>query len=137
MGSGGHSRSANDTVPQPRFVLASANPHKVAEIRAIIGASLPGVRLDPRPPGLADVSEDAETLVGNARLKASAVMRATISPAIADDTGLFVDALGGAPGVRTARFAGDGATDAQNRAKLLADIRACRRRLNFAHSVQA
>ena len=80
--------------------------------------------------GLPDVVEDAETLVGNARLKAIAVCDATGLPALADDTGLEVDALHGAPGVRTARFAGDHATDADNRQKMLAELdgksRSCR-----------
>jgi XTP/dITP diphosphohydrolase len=68
---------------------------------------------------VADVVEDADTLEGNARLKAEALVRATGFPAVADDTGLFVEALGGAPGVWSARYAGEQATYAQNRAKLL------------------
>jgi XTP/dITP diphosphohydrolase len=86
--------------------------------------------LQPRPAGLADVVEDADTLVGNARLKAVAVCAATGMPALADDTGLEVDALDGAPGVRTARFAGEHATDADNRQKMLQEVsgkeRTCR-----------
>jgi XTP/dITP diphosphohydrolase len=76
-----------------------------------------------------DVVEDADTLEGNARLKAAAVAAATGRPAIADDTGLEVVALDGAPGVLAARFAGEDATYAANRAKLLAalDGRADRR----------
>jgi XTP/dITP diphosphohydrolase len=80
------------------------------------------VDLVPRPSNLADVVEDADTLEGNARLKATAVCIATELPALADDTGLEVDALDGAPGVITARFAGEGATDAQNRHKMLVDL---------------
>ena len=80
------------------------------------------IDLQPRPEGLADVVEDADTLVGNARLKAVAVCNATGLPALADDTGLEVDALHGAPGVRTARFAGEQATDADNRAKMLREL---------------
>lgn len=80
------------------------------------------VDLVPRPSDLADVVEDADTLEGNARLKAVAVCVATELPALADDTGLEVDALDGAPGVITARFAGLGATDAQNRQKILVDL---------------
>ena len=80
------------------------------------------VDLVPRPSDLADVVEDADTLEGNARLKAVAVCVATELPALADDTGLEVDALDGAPGVITARFAGVGATDAQNRQKMLVDL---------------
>jgi XTP/dITP diphosphohydrolase len=100
-----------------RLVCASANPDKVAEIRAVLGAL--GIELLPRPDGVPDVVEDAPTLEGNARLKAVALCDATGQPAIADDTGLEVDALGGAPGVFSARFAGDDATYADNVIKLL------------------
>ena len=102
-----------------RVVCASANPHKVAEISELVFGI---VDLQPRPTQLADVVEDADTLVGNARLKALAVCLSTGLPALADDTGLEVDALNGAPGVMTARFAGVGATDTQNRAKLLREL---------------
>ncbi len=97
-------------------VCASANPDKVAEIVAIVG-DLVELRL--RPHDIADVVEDAETLEGNARLKAAAIAAATDLPALADDTGLFVDALDGQPGVRSARYAGEGCTYSDNRAKLL------------------
>ena len=80
------------------------------------------VDLVPRPSDLADVVEDADSLEGNARLKAIAVCVATGLPALADDTGLEVDVLDGAPGVITARFAGEGATDAQNRQKMLSEL---------------
>ena len=110
-----------------RAVCASANPHKVAEIFDLMGGV---IDLQPRPADLADVVEDADTLVGNARLKAVAVCIATGFPALADDTGLEVDALNGEPGVRTARFAGEQATDADNRAKILRELsgktRTCR-----------
>ena len=110
-----------------RAVCASANTHKVAEIFDLMGGV---VDLQPRPGDLADVVEDADTLVGNARLKAVAVCNSTGLPALADDTGLEVDALNGAPGVRTARFAGEHATDADNRAKMLRELsgktRSCR-----------
>lgn len=99
-----------------RVVCASANPHKVAEIFELMNGV---VELLPRPGDIADVEESADTLVGNARLKASAICNATGLPALADDTGLEVDALDGAPGVRTARFAGENATDADNRSKML------------------
>ena len=102
-----------------RVACASANPHKVAEIIDLMGGV---VDLVPRPQHLADVVEDADTLLGNARLKAVAVCAATQLPALADDTGLEVDALDGAPGVITARFAGEGATDAQNRQKMLLEL---------------
>ena len=99
-----------------RVVCASANPHKVAEIYDLVGGV---IELAPRPKDLSDVAETETTLIGNARLKAIAVGRATNQPALADDTGLEVDALNGQPGVFTARFAGPGATDEQNRRKLL------------------
>ena len=102
-----------------RVVCASANPHKVAEINDLMAGI---VDLQPRPHDLADVDESDDTLVGNARLKARAVCDATGLPALADDTGLEVTALGGAPGVRTARFAGEPPNDANNRAKLLRDL---------------
>jgi XTP/dITP diphosphohydrolase len=69
-----------------------------------------------------DVVEDARTFEGNAAKKARWAARTTGLPALADDSGLEVDALGGAPGVRTRRYAGDGATDAANNAKLLAAL---------------
>lgn len=99
-----------------RLVCASANPHKVAEIAAILDGL---VELVPRPDGVGDVVEDAGTLEGNARLKANAICAATGLAALADDTGLFVDALDGDPGVETAYFAGPRATDAENRSELL------------------
>jgi XTP/dITP diphosphohydrolase len=102
-----------------RLVCASANPDKVAEIATILG---PDVELLPRPGDVPDVVEDADTLEGNARLKATAIATATGEPALADDTGLEVAALGGAPGVYAARYSGPGATYAGNRAKLLAEL---------------
>jgi XTP/dITP diphosphohydrolase len=102
-----------------KLVCASANPDKVAEIAAILG---PGVELAPRPSEVPDVVEDADSLEGNARLKATAIAAASGDPALADDTGLEVVALGGAPGVYAARYAGERATYADNRAKLLAEL---------------
>ena len=99
-------------------MLASANPDKVKEIVAVLSAALP-VELLPRPDGVPDVVEDADTLVGNARLKARALVEATGMAAVADDTGLEVDALDGAPGVYSARYAGTNATYADNVAALL------------------
>jgi len=101
---------------RPRLVCSSANPDKVAEIEAILRDV---VDLVPRPPDVPDVEEDADTLEGNARLKAAAIAAAAGEAAVADDTGLEVAALDGRPGVRTARYAGEGATYADNRAKLL------------------
>ena len=98
------------------LVCASANPQKVAEIEALLAGS---VTLIPRPVAVPDVVEDADTLAGNARLKALAIVQAAGLPAVADDTGLEVAALDGAPGVHSARYAGTGATYGANRRKLL------------------
>lgn len=103
----------------PRLVCASANPDKVAEIEAILRDV---VELIPRPADVADVVENADTLEGNARLKAVAICDATRLAAVADDTGLEVEALGGAPGVHSARWAGEACTYADNRAKLLREL---------------
>lgn len=103
-----------------QLVCASANPDKVLEIAAILDGV---VQLVPRPADVPEVVEDADSLIGNARLKAAAICAATGLPAVSDDTGLFVDALHGAPGVYAARFAGDDATYADNRIKLLAELR--------------
>jgi XTP/dITP diphosphohydrolase len=100
-----------------RIVCASANPRKVEEIARLMPRR---VELLPRPDGLGDVDETAPTLVGNAIIKAVEVANHAEAWAIADDTGLEVEALGGEPGVRSARYAGEPADDAANRAKLLA-----------------
>jgi len=102
-----------------QLVCASANPDKVAEIEQLLAGL---VELLPRPSEVPDVVEDADTLVGNARLKAAAIVAATGLPAVADDTGLEVDALDGAPGVHSARYAGDDCSYAANRAKLLSEL---------------
>jgi XTP/dITP diphosphohydrolase len=105
------------------FVLASNNPDKAAEIRAILGDALPGIVLRPRPVDVAEVEETGDTLEANARLKAAAIASATLLPAVADDTGLEVLALDGAPGVYSSRYAGESATYADNVAKLLGALR--------------
>jgi XTP/dITP diphosphohydrolase len=101
------------------LVVASANPDKVVEIRDILREVLPDAELRPRPDHVGEVDETGDTLEENARLKAAAVSAATGLPAVADDTGLEVAALDGAPGVDTARYAGPDATYGQNVAKLL------------------
>ena len=103
------------------LVVASANPDKAAEIAAILG-SVPGLRLHPRPADVPDVEETGATLVENARLKAVALMEATGMAAVSDDTGLEIDALGGAPGVYSARYSGEHATYAENVSKVLAEL---------------
>lgn len=102
-----------------QLVCASANPDKVAEIQRLLDGV---VELLPRPTHVPDVVEDAGSLLGNARLKATALCAATGMPAVADDTGLEVDALDGAPGVDAAHYAGEGCTYAENRSKLLAEM---------------
>ncbi|MBC8365438.1 MAG: RdgB/HAM1 family non-canonical purine NTP pyrophosphatase [Actinobacteria bacterium] len=99
-----------------RLVAATANPHKLEEIARVLGDSF---ELLPRPADLGDVVEDGETLLDNARLKAVAACTTGGAAAVADDTGLEVDALGGAPGVHSARFAGVNATYADNVDRLL------------------
>jgi XTP/dITP diphosphohydrolase len=105
-----------------RFVLATANPDKAREIVTFLAQAAPSIDLEGRPADVPDVDEVGDTLEDNARMKAVALCAATDLPAIADDTGLHVDALGGAPGVHTARYAGTDATYADNVAKLLDDL---------------
>jgi XTP/dITP diphosphohydrolase len=102
-----------------RFVLATANPDKAREIAAVLADAGLDIELLPRPADVPDVDETGRTFEANARLKAQALCRATGLPAISDDTGLEVDALDGAPGVWSARFAGDDATYEDNVALLL------------------
>ncbi len=117
-----------------RLVLATANPDKAAEIAQILS----GVDLVPRPRWVGEVEETGTTLEANAALKAMALVAATGEAAVADDTGLEVTALGGAPGVWSARFAGPGATYADNVARLLGELegvedrRACFRTVALA-----
>ena len=99
-----------------RVVMASANPDKVEEISLMMRDV---VEIVPRPDTVGDVVEEADTLEGNARLKAIAIASATGLPAMADDTGLEIDYLDGAPGVHTARFAGENASYQDNVAKTL------------------
>jgi XTP/dITP diphosphohydrolase len=103
----------------PQLVCASANSDKVAEISELLAGV---VDLLPRPPEVPDVVEHADTLMGNARLKAIAIVNATGLPAVADDTGLEVTALDGAPGVHTGRYAGEGCSYADNRCKMLNEL---------------
>jgi XTP/dITP diphosphohydrolase len=113
----------------PRIVLATGNAHKVAELRAILEPLLPGVELVPHA-GPSPV-EDGDTFLANALIKARAAAQATGLPALADDSGIAVDALGGAPGIHSARFSGTGRDD-DNRALLLERLRgATDRRAQF------
>ena len=101
-----------------RLVLATANPDKAREIAGLLA----GFELVPRPDEVGEVEESEDTLEGNARLKAAAVAAVAGEPAVADDTGLEVDALGGRPGVYAARYAGEHATYADNVEKLLGEL---------------
>ena len=102
-------------------VVASKNPDKVADVEGVLADLVPPVIVIPGH-NWADIEETEDTLEGNALLKARAVCLATGHAAVADDTGLEVDALGGAPGVQTARFAGPDATYSDNVDKLLEDL---------------
>ncbi len=102
-------------------VIGSKNPDKVAEVREVLA----GLGVEVAEAGdWPDVDETEDTLEGNALLKARAVAAATGRAALADDTGLEVAALDGAPGVRSARYSGEGATYASNRAKLRRELAA-------------
>ena len=102
-----------------RIVCASANPHKVEELARLLPS---WVELVARPSDIGDIDEDAPTLEGNAIIKAVEIANHASEWAISDDTGLEVEALNGAPGVRSARFAGEHATDAENRVLLLTKL---------------
>ena len=103
-------------------VVASKNADKIAEIEAVLAGLDPPITVIPGHRWL-DVDETEDTLAGNALLKARAVVAATGHAAVADDTGLEVAALGGAPGVHTARYAGPEATYDDNVDKMLAEMR--------------
>jgi XTP/dITP diphosphohydrolase len=102
-----------------RLVLATQNPGKVDEIRALLSDLPVALRPATEIATAIEVVEDAGTLSGNAQKKAEAYHRHTGDPALADDTGLEVDALDGRPGVETARFAGPDATPTDNMRQLL------------------
>lgn len=104
-----------------RLVVATRNPDKVREVRAILADLAPGVEVLPAG-DWPEVAETGLTLADNALLKARAAAAASGLPALADDTGLEVDALHGAPGVHSARFAGPEGDYAANRAALLAAL---------------
>lgn len=106
-----------------KLVLATANPNKVKEMRDILsGLGIDVLTLADFPP-MDEVNETGDTLEANALLKADAVYRHTGLPSLADDTGLEVDALGGRPGVYSARYAGPNASYEDNVAKLLGDLK--------------
>ena len=100
------------------FFLASRNAHKTREFAQILGAefTLQDLRIHPE---IGEVTENGATFAENARLKAVAISRQVPGLVLADDSGLEVDSFGGAPGIYSARYAGEGATDETNRQKLL------------------
>jgi len=106
-------------MPPDVLVLASRNAKKVRELAEILAPV--GVRVRPVSdyPGVSEVEETGSSFEENAALKACAVRQATGLAALADDSGLVVDALGGEPGIRSARYAGPGADDAANNRLLL------------------
>ena len=107
---------------RPRLLVATRSLHKLGELRELL--DLPRAELvDLDDVGVeGDVEETGSTFAANARLKARAAFRATGLPTLADDSGIEVDALDGGPGVRTRRYAGENATDADNNAKLLREL---------------
>ncbi len=126
--------------PIAELVVASGNPKKLAEIAAVLGPAMPRLRLVPLPDAerplvraIPEPEETADTFAGNAHLKAAAYAQALGRPCLADDSGLVVDALGGNPGVLSARYAAAefpgrwaGMTraerDAANNARLLREL---------------
>ena len=99
-----------------KFLLATSNPGKVREVEAILAGS--GIEIEVVPAWLGDI-ESGTTYLENALIKAGSLLRLTERPVLAEDSGIEVDALGGLPGIHSARFSGHAATDASNNAKLL------------------
>ncbi|MFI2752867.1 RdgB/HAM1 family non-canonical purine NTP pyrophosphatase [Cellulomonas sp. P22] len=110
----------------PRLVLATHNAHKIVELRAILAPALPGLHpeavVGARDVGAPEPVEDGVTFAENALLKARALAAFTGLPAVADDSGLAVDVLGGAPGIFSARWAGRHGDDQANLDLLLAQL---------------
>jgi XTP/dITP diphosphohydrolase len=102
------------------LVLASRNPHKLAEMRRLFEPA--GITIENLPPELELPPEDALTFADNALPKALAAAAATGRPSIADDSGIEAAELNGGPGVRSARFAGAEATDEENLVKFIAEV---------------
>jgi XTP/dITP diphosphohydrolase len=100
------------------LLLATRNPHKLRELRE----ALPGIEIDPLPDDVELPPETGQTFAQNAVIKARAAQSATGRAAIADDSGIVGYGLGGRPGVRSARYAGENAGDEENLAKLLSEV---------------
>jgi XTP/dITP diphosphohydrolase len=105
-------------VTRQALVLATGNRHKLAEMEEL----LPSVTLEPLPPGFEMPSEDGDSFAANALIKARAANAATGEVTIADDSGIAADDLDGAPGIYSARYAGEGASDEVNLDKLLREV---------------
>lgn len=118
------------SVPANTVVVATGNAHKVVEIEAILSEAMPGTRFVTLKSlgDFPDPEETGETFEENAFIKAQAAHDATGLPAVADDSGLEVDALGGAPGVRSARYAGEPSSTPANNALLLKNLDGVRNR---------
>ena len=108
----------------PRLLIATKNAHKTAEIRAILGTAWEVSDLTAHPEVPAP-DETGATFEENACIKAEAASRLFAGLVLSDDSGLEVDALGGAPGVNSARYAGEQGNDAANRARLRRELDAC------------
>jgi XTP/dITP diphosphohydrolase len=106
--------------PGARLVLATRNPHKLREIGRLLAPA--GIGVEPLADGIELPPEVGETFADNALPKARAAAEATGRPAIADDSGIEAEALGGAPGVRSARYARVGASDEENLVKLMHEV---------------
>jgi XTP/dITP diphosphohydrolase len=105
-------------VTEPALILATRNPHKLIEMAEL----LPDVDLRPLPPEVETPAEDGDSFAANALIKARAARAATGEAAVADDSGIEAADLGGAPGIYSARYAGEGASDEANLAKLLREV---------------
>ena len=104
-----------------KLILATSNPGKVRELNAMLGGIIEVI--SQQTMGVDEVPETGLTFVENALIKARNAARQTGLPALADDSGLVVDALNGAPGIYSARYAGDGASDEQKLQKLLTELK--------------
>lgn len=100
------------------MILATGNRHKLEEMAEL----LPGLDLQPLPPEVEMPPEDGDSFEANALIKARAAHQATGEAVIADDSGITAEDLGGVPGIYSARYAGDGASDEENLAKLLREV---------------
>ncbi len=119
---------APDFLVPENIVLATANPNKVSEMSALLKPLGIGILIRDNFDDFPDVVEDAGTLEGNAAKKAHSIFEATGVPALADDTGLEVDALDGRPGVYSARYAGKDADSRKNVRKLLGELKSQKNR---------